>query len=106
MGAAFYLWGARPEAGRPSVIGVIANATPMLSTAMLAMSGRGTITATLLVAALLVSAASLVALLANPLREAALASKRHDGTTISFRCAIAADGDVPSIDVSKSSAQP
>jgi drug/metabolite transporter (DMT)-like permease len=65
MGAAFYLWAYALEHGDPRVIGVMANGTPMLSTAMLALSGRGTITPTLLTAALLVSVASLVALLAN-----------------------------------------
>ena len=62
MGAAFYLWAYALKHGDPRVIGVMANATPLLSTAMLALSGRGAITGTLLMAALLVSAASLVAL--------------------------------------------
>ena len=65
MGAAFYLWAYALKHGDPRIIGVMANATPLLSTAMLAASGRGTITGTLIGAAVLVSVASLVAMLAT-----------------------------------------
>ena len=65
MGLAFYLWAYALKHGDPRIIGVMANATPLLSTAMLAASGRGAITGTLIGAAVLVSAASLVAMLAT-----------------------------------------
>jgi drug/metabolite transporter (DMT)-like permease len=65
MGAAFYLWAYALKRGDPRVVGVLANATPLLSTGMLAATGHGSITATVIVAALLVSAASLLVVLAH-----------------------------------------
>jgi drug/metabolite transporter (DMT)-like permease len=65
MGAAFYLWAYALKRGDPRVIGVLANATPLLSTGMLTAAGLGSITATLIVAALLVSAASLLVVMAH-----------------------------------------
>jgi drug/metabolite transporter (DMT)-like permease len=67
MGAAFYLWAYALKRGDPRVIGVLANATPLLSTGLLVASGHGTLSTALILATALVSAASLVVLLA-PLR--------------------------------------
>ncbi len=44
MGAAFYLWDAALKKGDPRVIGSLAYLTPMLSTLILAATGRGTLT--------------------------------------------------------------
>jgi drug/metabolite transporter (DMT)-like permease len=66
MGAAFYLWAYALKRGDPRVIGVLANATPLLSTGLLVASGHGTVSTVLVVATALVSAASVLVLLAPP----------------------------------------
>ena len=62
MGAAFYLWSFSLRRGDPRVIGVLANTTPVLSTAMLIATGRGNFSGALVASALLISAASLLVL--------------------------------------------
>lgn len=62
MGAAFYLWSFSLRRGDPRVIGVLANTTPVLSTAMLVATGRGDFSGALVASALLISAASLLVL--------------------------------------------
>ena len=75
MGAAFYFWAFALKRGDPRVVGVLANATPLLSTGMLAAAGHGSITATLIAAAVLVSFASLLVVVTHesPRRGAAVA---------------------------------
>ena len=74
MGAAFYLWAYALKRGDPRVIGVLANATPLLSTAMLATAGHGVITPTLIAATVLVSAASLLVLRGHRVTKPAVAT--------------------------------
>lgn len=66
MGAAFYLWAYALKRGDPRIIGVLANATPLLFTGLLVASGHGTVSTSLATAIALVSAASLIVLLAPP----------------------------------------
>jgi drug/metabolite transporter (DMT)-like permease len=77
MGAAFYLWGYALRHGDPRVIGVLANATPLLSTLLLVAQGSGAITPALMLAALLVSGASLLVFVA-PLAARKLAALRAE----------------------------
>jgi drug/metabolite transporter (DMT)-like permease len=63
MGAAFYLWAFAMKRGDPRTIGVLANATPLLSTGLLLACGYGRISTALILATALVSAASLLVLL-------------------------------------------
>jgi drug/metabolite transporter (DMT)-like permease len=66
MGCAFYLWDVAMKRGDPRVIGVLAYATPLLSTALLiAVIGRP-LTPALAVATLLVVAAAVMASRAPP----------------------------------------
>jgi len=61
MGTAFYLWDIAMKRGDPRVIGVLAYATPLLSTALLvAVTGRA-LTPALAIATLLVVAAAVIA---------------------------------------------
>ena len=61
MGSAFYLWDFAMKRGDPRVIGVLAYATPLLSTALLvAVTGRP-LTTSLAIATLLVMAAAIIA---------------------------------------------
>ena len=62
MGVAFYLWSYSLRQGDPRVIGVLGNATPVLSTAMLVVTGKGTLSGALMSSALLISAASILVL--------------------------------------------
>jgi drug/metabolite transporter (DMT)-like permease len=62
MGAAFYLWAYALKRGDPRVVGVLANATPLLSTAMLVATGRGRISAMLIASVILVCFASVLVL--------------------------------------------
>src|SRR6185369_245619 len=58
MGAAFYLWDVAMKRGDPRVVGVLAYATPLLSTALLlAVTGRPPTLSLLAAAALIVGAA-------------------------------------------------
>ena len=60
MGAAFYLWDVAMKRGDPRVIGVLAYATPLLSTALLlVVTGRALTPALALATALVVGAAAL-----------------------------------------------
>ncbi len=62
MGGAFYLWDIAMKRGDPRVIGVLAYATPLLSTALLVIVTGRALTAALAAATLLVViAASLAA---------------------------------------------
>ena len=62
MGSAFYLWDIAMKRGDPRVIGVLAYATPLLSTALLVIVTGRALTAALAAATLLVViAASLAA---------------------------------------------
>lgn len=72
MGAAFYLWSFSLRQGDPRIIGVLANATPVLSTAMLVATGKGTLSGALIASALLISAASFLVL-----RRDISAGRRH-----------------------------
>jgi drug/metabolite transporter (DMT)-like permease len=72
MGAAFYLWSFSLRRGVPRVIGVLANATPVLPTAMLVATGKGTLSGALIASALLISAASFLVL-----RRDTSAGRRH-----------------------------
>jgi drug/metabolite transporter (DMT)-like permease len=68
MGAAFYLWDVAMKRGDPRVVGTLAYATPVASTAILALtSGRG-LSASLAVATLLVAGAAAIALRAPAAR--------------------------------------
>ena len=80
MGLAFYFWSYALRYGDPRVIGVMANATPLLSTLMLVASGRGLITGALLCAAVLVCAASLVAMFAPTLTRSGAAGRSQQRT--------------------------
>jgi drug/metabolite transporter (DMT)-like permease len=61
MGTAFYLWDIAMKRGDPRVIGVLAYATPLMSTALLvAVAGRA-LTPALAIATLLVVAAAVIA---------------------------------------------
>ena len=62
MGAAFYLWDYAMKRGDPRVIGTLAYATPILSTALLALATGRAWTLSLGVATLLVVGAAMVAL--------------------------------------------
>jgi len=62
MGAAFYLWDYAMKRGDPRVVGTLAYATPVLSTALLALSTGRAWTWTLGVATLLVAGAAAIAL--------------------------------------------
>ena len=66
MGGAFYLWAYALKSGDPRVIGVMANATPLISSALLVANGYGSFTWSLAFSAILVSAASLLVLLKMP----------------------------------------
>lgn len=68
MGAAFYLWDVAMKRGDPRVVGTLAYATPVASTAILAATtGRGW-SASLAAATLLVAGAAVIALRAPPAR--------------------------------------
>ena len=62
MGAAFYLWDYAMKRGDPRVIGTLAYATPILSTALLALATGRSLTLSLGVATLLVAGAAVLAL--------------------------------------------
>ena len=62
MGAAFYLWDYAMKRGDPRAIGTLAYATPILSTAILALSTGRPWTLSLGVATLLVAGAAVLAL--------------------------------------------
>jgi drug/metabolite transporter (DMT)-like permease len=65
MGAAFYLWDVAMKRGDPRVIGVLAYATPLLSTALLlAVTGRP-LTASLALATALIVGAAVIAVKAS-----------------------------------------
>lgn len=61
MGGAFYLWDIAMKRGDPRVIGVLAYATPLLSTALLVVVTGRPVTLTLAAATLLVVAAAVMA---------------------------------------------
>ena len=61
MGSAFYLWDIAMKRGDPRVIGVLAYATPLLSTALLVLVTGRALTPTLALATLLVVAAAMIA---------------------------------------------
>ena len=61
MGSAFYLWDIAMKRGDPRVIGVLAYATPLLSTALLVFVTGRALTPTLALATLLVVAAAVIA---------------------------------------------
>jgi len=61
MGSAFYLWDIAMKRGDPRVIGVLAYATPLLSTALLVLVTGRALTPTLALATLLVVAAAVIA---------------------------------------------
>lgn len=84
MGVAFYLWSFSLRHGDPRVIGVLANATPVLSTAMLVATGKDTLSGALVGSALLISAASLLVLRSekSDMRSRAAASSRGDETAL------------------------
>jgi len=65
MGIAFYLWAYALKHGDPRSVGVLSNATPLLSTAMLIATGKGKATALLVVSACLVCAAGALAVYSN-----------------------------------------
>ena len=62
MGVAFYLWDFAMKRGDPRVVGTLAYATPVLSTALLALSTGREWSATLTLATLLVVGAAVLAL--------------------------------------------
>ena len=62
MGVAFYLWDFAMKRGDPRVVGTLAYATPVLSTALLALSTGREWSATLALATLLVVGAAVLAL--------------------------------------------
>ena len=66
MGAAFYLWDIAMKRGDPRVIGVLAYATPLLSTALLVLVTGRPPTSALGLATLLVVAAAVLASRAPP----------------------------------------
>ncbi len=68
MGVAFYLWAHALKSGDPRVIGVMANATPLISSAVLVANGYGSFTWSLVLSAMLVSMASLLVLLKTPFK--------------------------------------
>jgi drug/metabolite transporter (DMT)-like permease len=59
MGCAFYLWSFALRRGDPRLIGVLANATPLLSTTLLVLAGGRPLTPPLMASLVLVSCASL-----------------------------------------------
>lgn len=61
MGIAFYLWDFAMKRGDPRVIGVLAYATPLLSTALLVVTSGRPLTAALFAATLLVVCAAVIA---------------------------------------------
>jgi drug/metabolite transporter (DMT)-like permease len=63
VGIAFYLWDRGVKRGELRLLGVASYATPLLSTALLALLGLGTAGPTLWLAALLVTAGALLAAL-------------------------------------------
>lgn len=65
MGAAFYLWDVAMKRGDPRVVGVLAYATPLLSTALLLLVTGRPLTPALAVATALVVAAALLAVTAS-----------------------------------------
>lgn len=69
MGAAFYLWDYAMKRGDPRVIGTLAYATPVLSTAVLALSTGRAWSGTLGLATLLVAGAAAIALAPAPERQ-------------------------------------
>ncbi|SFH72038.1 Permease of the drug/metabolite transporter (DMT) superfamily [Collimonas sp. OK307] len=66
MGVAFYLWAYALKSGDPRVIGVMANATPLISSALLVANGYGSFSWPLVFSAVLVSTASLFVVLRIP----------------------------------------
>jgi drug/metabolite transporter (DMT)-like permease len=60
LGGAFYLWDLAMKEGDPRVIGTLAYATPLLSTALLALATGGTITSTTALAGALILAGGVV----------------------------------------------
>jgi len=62
MGTAFYLWDFAMKRGDPRVVGTLAYATPVLSTALLALSTGRALGVSLGVATLLVAGAAALAL--------------------------------------------
>jgi drug/metabolite transporter (DMT)-like permease len=65
MGAAFYLWDIAMKRGDPRVVGVLAYATPLLSTALLLVVTGRPLTLALAVATLLIIGAALLAVTAS-----------------------------------------
>ncbi|MFO1322440.1 MAG: DMT family transporter [Burkholderiales bacterium] len=65
MGAAFYLWDVAMKRGDPRVIGVLAYATPLLSTALLLVVTQRPLTVSLALAALMIAGAALLAVTAS-----------------------------------------
>jgi drug/metabolite transporter (DMT)-like permease len=77
MGCAFYLWSYALRRGDPRLIGVLANATPLLSTTMLVLVAGNQITPTLMASLALVSCASLAVVASSllPQRTLVMASE-------------------------------
>ena len=65
MGAAFYLWDIAMKRGDPRAIGVLAYATPLLSTALLLVVTGRPLTASLALATALIVAAAVLAVKAS-----------------------------------------
>jgi len=61
MGTAFYLWDIAMKRGDPRIIGVLAYATPLLSTALLVVASGRAPTASLAAATALIAAAAVIA---------------------------------------------
>jgi EamA-like transporter family len=76
MGCAFYLWSYALRRGDPRLIGVLANATPLLSTTALVLVGGNQITPSLMASLALVSCASFAVFASSffPRRALAIAS--------------------------------
>jgi len=68
MGTAFYLWDIAMKRGDPRVTGVLAYATPLLSTMLLLLLTGRPLTLALAVAALLIVAAAALAVAASASR--------------------------------------
>ena len=68
MGTAFYLWDVAMKRGDPRVVGVLAYATPVLSTALLLATTSRPLTAALGGATALIVGAAVLAITARPAR--------------------------------------
>lgn len=64
-GGAFYLWSMAMRRGDTRIVGVLSNATPILSTLMLALVGSRSLSMPIIAAALLVTASSVAVFLAS-----------------------------------------